>query len=150
MRGFPLLNFLLCLGLGLGVVAPLVWRATGTGAPVVMAVHKEVAAGRVEASVRVRCVHGPRMVSLRDGGVVLREWSGGGDEREFEERLAVPMDGGRVEFQVVVEWPEGTPDTVAEVTIEPDGLAAQTVNVWGTGGRAEEIVSVSWVKGVVE
>jgi hypothetical protein len=49
-----------------------------------------------------------------------------------------------------VEWPEGTPDTVAEVTIEPDGLAAQTVNVWGTGGRAEEIVSVSWVKGVVE
>jgi hypothetical protein len=30
MRGFPLLNFLLCLGLGLGVVAPLVWRAQGT------------------------------------------------------------------------------------------------------------------------
>ena len=52
MRGFPLLNFLLCLGLGLGVVAPLVWRATGTGVPVVAAVHEEVAAGRVEASVR--------------------------------------------------------------------------------------------------
>jgi hypothetical protein len=33
---------------------------------------------------------------------------------------------------------------MAEITIEPDGLAARTLNVWSTTPTTEEVVSTSW------
>ena len=143
MRGFPLLNLLVCLGLAFAVVAPLVRRMTVVAAPPPPAAAVDTS-GSVEASVRFRCVHAPRSLAVTAAGRPLARWENAAGDLAFEERVALPWEARRTEFTVTASWPDGTPETVIEVTIEPDGLEARTTNLWSSGGTLEEIVGTTW------
>jgi hypothetical protein len=147
MRGFPLLNFLLCLALGLGCCGPLVWRATRVASPAPAA--PDTKAGTTStptltSSVRIRCVHPPESIALTTAGQALHAWTNPDHGLSFEDSIALPIEDLRTEFTVAIRWPDTTPETMAEITIEPDGLAARTINVWSTTPTTEEVVSTSW------
>lgn len=146
MRGFPLLNFLLCLALGLGCCGPLVWRATRVvsprAAPATQAGTTSTAT--LASSVHIRCVHPPESIAISTAGLPLHAWSNPDHDLSFEDSIALPIENLRTEFTVAIRWPDNTPETMAEITIEPDGLAARTINVWSSTPTTEEVVSTSW------
>jgi hypothetical protein len=146
MRGFPFFNLIICLFLCGGVLLPLVYRATTvpaaaipTPAPVATATH----ASRVPAHVSLHFVHAPVGARLKAGDKMLHEWKPGKPDTELEEDVTLPISEGRSEFTVQIEWPAGTPATVAELRVEPDGLPARTANIWGTGS-ADEVIALTW------
>jgi hypothetical protein len=65
------------------------------------------------------------------------------EDQSVDRSMALPIEEGRVEVLVQVKWPEGTPETVCELTLEPDGLEAQTISLWGEE-LLEEIYSFHW------
>lgn len=147
MRGFPLLNFLLCLALGLGCCGPLVWRATRVASP--PATTRDTKADpastpTLTSPVRIRCVHPPESITLSAAGQTLHSWSNPDQNLTFEDSIALPIDNLRTEFTIAIRWPDHTPETMAEITIEPDGLTTRTINVWATNPTTEEVVSTSW------
>jgi hypothetical protein len=147
MRGFPLLNFLLCLALGLGCCGPLVWRATRVAAPPAAAPDNQAdstSTPTLTSSVRIRCVHAPESITLSSAGHPLHAWSNPDHDLAFEDSIDLPIEHLRTEFTIAIRWPDNTPETMAEITIEPDGLAARTLNVWSTTPTTEEVVSTSW------
>jgi len=146
MRGFPLLNFLLCLALGLGCCGPLVWRATRVTTPPAAPAASQTTTSTptLTSSVRIRCVHAPESITLSSAGQTLHTWSNPDHDLSFEDSINLPIENLRTEFTIAIRWPDDTPETMAEITIEPDGLAARTINVWATTTTTEEVVSTSW------
>ncbi len=147
MRGFPLLNLLIALLLSGTVLLPFVYKASR-----VVPIPAEVAGppgesldheGRVSSHVRLRCGHAPSRVLLKHGETLLHEW-GSPAGTILEETLMLPLTDNRTEFTVQATWPAGTPETVIEITIEPEGKAARMVNVWASGPAADELVTLSW------
>ena len=146
MRGFPFFNLIICLFLCGGVLLPLVYRATQ--APAAAAVIPAPAvvpppAGSVTAHVMLRFVHAPVSARLKAGDRLLHEWKPDKPDTELDEDVSLPLTGGRSEFTVQIEWPAGTPETVAELRVEPDGMSSRTANIWGTGST-EEVVALTW------
>jgi hypothetical protein len=146
MRGFPLLNLLLCLALGLGCGGPLVWRATRNPTPPPASNANQTAApsGTITSLVRIRCVHPPLTISLSSQGQTLHSWENPDGGLSFEDSFALPIEDLRTEFTIALRWPDDTPETMAEITIEPDSLATRTINVWASSPSTEEVVSTSW------
>ena len=89
MRGFPLLNLLLCLGLGFAVVAPLVRRMTVIAAPPPPVAAVDTS-GSMEATMRFRCVHPPRLLTVTAAGKPLARWENAAGDPTFEERVTLP------------------------------------------------------------
>ena len=147
MRGFPLLNLLIALLLSGAVLLPLVYRATRV-APAPAEVTGQPGespdkGGAVSSHVRLHCGHAPSSVRLRNGETLLHEWSSPPGSI-LEETLALPFNDNRTEFTVQATWPAGTPETVIEITVEPDGKAARMANVWASGAAADELVTLTW------
>ena len=148
MRGFPLFNLLICLLLSGAMFLPLVLRATHI-APAAAAQAASLPAEAVATMpvlVALKFVHPPQSLKLSAGGKVLTEWTNGSSELRWEQNAELPK-GPRLEFSLAVQWPENTPDTVAEVTVEPDGLAAKTQNLWSGGAAADEVMTFTWEGG---
>jgi hypothetical protein len=145
MRGFPFFNLIICLFLSGGVLLPLVYRATQTRPPVVTAAVpvKVSVAGTVPAHVSLHFVHAPVSARLKNGDRVMDEWKPDKPDTELEEDIHLPVSQGRSEFTVQIEWPAGTPMTVAELRVDPDGLPSRTANIWGSGS-ADEVVVLTW------
>ncbi len=147
MRGFPLLNLILCLLLSGAVLLPMVYRSTREPG---MVAHVPVpdagpvlATPVVPARVMLRFVHAPVQVRLFAGETPLHEWKPAKPDTELEAEVNLPLSEGRSEFTVKIEWPAGTPNTMAELRVEPDGLATRTANIWGEGS-ADEVVALTW------
>ncbi|HEX2748481.1 MAG TPA: hypothetical protein VHM91_10815 [Verrucomicrobiales bacterium] len=150
MRGFPFFNLIICLFLSGGVLLPLVYRATQVPASVVVNAPEPVhSAGSVPAHVSLHFVHAPVSARLKAGETLIHEWKPGKPDTELEEDVNLPLSGGRSEFSVQIEWPAGTPRSVAELRIEPEGYAARNANIWGEGS-AEEVVAFAWKEGAHE
>jgi hypothetical protein len=150
MRGFPLLNLLLSILVSGAVVLPLVHRATRVATPTAELPTRAQPAPESQsthAHVSLRFVHPPQVVRLKSGDVILREWIVSSPELLLDDSIALPFTDHRSEFSVEVEWPAGTPDTVIALTVEPDGLAARTNNIWSSGNRADELVTMTWKGG---
>lgn len=146
MRGFPFLNLLIALLLSGAVLLPLVYRAT-RAAPALEPMENSVAAepgGNVSSHVSLRFVHAPVSVRLKNGGAVLHEWTSPAGGHRLEETVAMPFNDNRAEFTVQITWPASTPETTVEIKVEPDGKAARSVNVWSSGGSADELVTLTW------
>ncbi len=146
MRGFPFLNLLIALLLSGAVMLPLVYRATQK-APALAPVEYPAAAaagGNVSSHVSLRFVHAPVSVRLRNGEVVLHEWTSPAGVRLLEESVAMPFNDSRAEFTAQITWPSGTPDTMVEIKVEPDGKPSRSANVWSSGPAADELVSLTW------
>ena len=98
----------------------------------------------ISARVSIRLVHAARRIRLSAGGAVIHEWTPGVDDLLLEEPVTLPFSEDRSELPIEIEWPPGTPDSVAELRVEPDGLPARSINVWGSSGGADEVVAFSW------
>jgi hypothetical protein len=149
MRGFPFFNLIICLLLCGGVLLPLVYRATqvtAAAAPVPEPVAAAAPGGSVPAHVSLRFVHAPVSARLKAGDKVLHEWKPDQPDTELDEDVILPLTEGRSEFTVQIAWPAGTPATVAELRVEPDGLPSRTANIWATGS-ADEVIALTWKEG---
>lgn len=150
MRGFPLLNLIIALLLSGAVLLPLVNRATRIDAAQVAAAKPSPAADAVAQSVparvSLRFVHAPAQVTVSADGKVLLSYTGSA-ELAFEETVPLPLSENRIELTAVITWPPGTPDSVAELTVEPEGLESRTANIWSSNAAADELVSFSWKGG---
>jgi hypothetical protein len=149
MRGFPLLNLLLALLLSGAALFPLVRRATRAAQPAAgtVAVSESPADGTrsVNSYVSLRFVDTPQSVRLASGGKVLREWNSAPMENLLEDTISLPLAEHCAELDVQVQWPAGTTrDTNVVVRVEPDGLPARSATIWGSGGRADELITLSW------
>jgi hypothetical protein len=144
MRGFPFFNLILCLLLGTAVLLPVVLRATHTPPrPALAESGPDLVENTVNALVKVRFVHPPLTATLHPSGKPPLEWESRG-LLLFEETVKLPFDSQRTEFSLLIRWPEGTPDTLAEVTVEPESLPSRTQNLWSSGGTADEVISFTW------
>jgi hypothetical protein len=151
MRGFPLLNLILCALVSAAVLFPMVHRAT-VAVPRAAAAVSEAPVPAAGAGLRARVVlnfvHAPRSIAIKNGAAVLHSWKPETAVSRVEETMSLPVAEGHTEITVQIQWPAGTPRTVAEMIVEPDGLPARTVNVWsGEGGEADEVVSFTWKGG---
>jgi hypothetical protein len=92
--------------------------------------------------ITIRFAHQPASVELLAGQYSL--WSMKPvDALKSEREVGLYIPESLIELNVRVVWPDGTPQTVCELTLEPDGLAAQSLSVWGEGAL-DEILTFSW------
>jgi hypothetical protein len=149
MRGFPLLNLLAALLICGAVILPLVYRATeASRVPRTLLESDQPATAPsatpvINTHVSLRFVHVPEKIVLNcnDQPLLTKESPGA---LSVEDTIELPVAEGRAELQALITWPDGTPYTVVELKLEPDGLAGRNANVWSTGTTADEIVTFSW------
>ena len=97
----------------------------------------------VTTSVSVRLVHPAQEVSLRKGEKLLHTWKPA-EGTELQASIPLPLEESTMEIEVSLIWPEGTPNTVAEIKLEPENLEARTANIWGQGSTSE-ILTFQWI-----
>jgi hypothetical protein len=132
MRAWPPLQVLLVLA-ALGLLAIPLVRLTGEQATVAVEAAPPAEEGAaVPGYVVVRFVHPPERARLSSGTQVL--WEGRGDD---EQEAALPLEGDRLELHLEVRWPPGTPRTIAEIEVAPDGREPVKATVWGKGDLDE-------------
>lgn len=64
-------------------------------------------------------------------------------ETEFETELELGMSGDFAEIIAHVTWPANTPESVVELTLEPDGLQERTRSEWGRT-KLDTILAFQW------
>ena len=146
MRGFPFLNLLIALLLSGSVLLPLVYRATRVVASPLEPAGPDVETqhgGEISSNIRLHFSHAPLNVHLKNGEVILHEWKSPG-VRPPGETVMLPFSDNCTEFTLQAAWPAGTPETVIEITVEPDGKAARFANVWSSGAAADALVTLTW------
>lgn len=141
MRGFPLVNFLLTLSVLVALAAPLVSLSRDAARPPL--VRNLQPEGTQLTQVSVRLAHAATEASLWRGQQMLHTWPLPQPSTEFEATVNLPHEGALTEFEIRLTWPAGTPQTLAEITVEPPGLASRSQNVWGTG-HAAEVLTFTW------
>ncbi len=104
-------------------------------------VHPDDGAFRV-IHASLRFAHPPQRfeVSVADQTV----WSGrpGGMTR-VAGRFEASLPDGFLDLRLEVEWPENTPESAVELTLEPDEMETRSRTVWGTG-RLDANPTYSW------
>lgn len=140
MRGFPPIQiFLLCLMFG--VIAVPLSHLTGETSHAKAVVTSSEAASSVNALLRLRFAHRPASLSLKVAE--LEAFSAVGDSPMEAEVSLSALDRG-VDVFLVATWPEGTPDTVVTLEIEPDGLEVRSETRWSSSGGLDEVITFSW------
>lgn len=89
----------------------------------------------VAAHATLRFAHPPKFFSVRTAGGAswTRRLGDQPVETEFETNLELKPDAGYVDLEVEVQWPTGTPRTIVELELAPDGSEAATRSAWGEG-----------------
>lgn len=160
MRGFPLLNLLLTLLVLAGAVYPAMRRVTGrlddppppagetSSSSGESRTDSPEAAGTVPALLSLRLAHPAAEFEVKAGERTLWLEKAEPPSAERQATLELPWEENGVEFTLRVRWPEDTPDTVAEVSVAPDGLETLRQNVWSAGeAEVEEVLRFTWPKG---
>ncbi len=147
MRGFPLINaFVIALALGL-ILVPLV-RLTSRSAAAPSGVEAPGDTGSasgpvaIPVSVSLRYTHLPESLTLTHLDEVLwRADTADALEDGSEILLRIPEEG--VDLVADVVWPEETPLSAIEITLEPDALEERVAVLWGEG-RTDDVLSFVW------
>lgn len=84
----------------------------------------------VTAWATLHFAHPPLHLHLHQGARDLWHLDPTG-ETEFETELELGMSGDFAEIIAHVIWPANTPESVVELTLEPDGLEKRTRTAWG-------------------
>ena len=92
--------------------------------------------------VSFRFAHLPERCELTVNGIKLWTVIQPG-EVQFDRAIPLSIEFNRVDIHVVATWPEGTPETVCELTIEPDGLDTKSLSFWSEV-LLDEIYSFNW------
>lgn len=143
MRGFPLFNLLIMLAVVLALTLPLGWISGARTTVEATAPPKADAAQIVGTNIGIRLAHPAEAASLWLGEKLVQEWKPAVDGQRLEARLELPMNESAMEFEVRLKWPENTPQTVAEISVEPDGMPARQTNLWARG-HTEEVIHFNW------
>jgi hypothetical protein len=61
-------------------------------------------------------------------------WEGRGDA---EVEVELPLERGGLDLRIRAVWPPGTPRTVVEVILEPDGYEPRKQTFWSEGNLNE-------------
>jgi hypothetical protein len=149
MRGSPLFNTVLVV-LGLALAAAGLAGLTGgrAAAPGAAAMVDGAGDAAVEADsvcpARLKFAHVPESVSVSHLGRELWGASGAGTaEFGFDLRLPATLAADGVDLLLSVRWPAGTPESVAELTLEPPSLDSRTRSAWGEGSL-DEVLAFTW------
>ncbi len=144
MRGRPLLEVFIFV-LVWGALALPLWRLTAGGhAEVARQDEAAPALSGVHAWAELRFAHAPEMARLVTGTNVL--WEG---RAPVALRVGVdvqlPLNEGRIPVEISVSWPADVGQSVVELTLEPDGLPAQSRRLWGNG-QAGDLWEFQWTR----
>ena len=143
MKGNPFKELVLVAVFFLAMLIPML-RLTGlhADAPLLTVEDEHRIAVLRESWATFRFAHRPEKCVLTVNGIAL--WTIlAPEENRIDQSIPLPIEQDRVEVLVSVTWPEGTPETVCELTLEPDGLPGQQVSVWGSGS-IEELLLYHW------
>ena len=142
MRGWPPLeSALLLLAFGLALI-PLYGFTIGKDPVQPISTHQERPAEESSLTLvflTLRFAHPPESFSVHhlDKTIWSSENENGGNEFYSDTDLDLTEDG--IDLRLSVTWPEGTPSTAAELTLEPDLLERRSVTLWGS----EDLQSVA-------
>ena len=142
MRGFPLINAAIIL-VALGVIlVPLVKL---TSAPPTVIADRPLLQTETEdpnsvsVSLSFRSAHTPDSIKVSHLGKLLVNTDSVDDIIDVD--LMIPEEG--VDLLVDVQWPNGTPETALELTLEPTARDSLAQVLWGEG-QVEEILTFVW------
>lgn len=142
MRGFPLINAAIILvALGLILVPLIKLTSTPSVGPAFANAPADLAndSESVTVSISFRSAHAPESIKVSHLGKTLVDTDT--VQATFEVGMAIPEEG--VDLLVEVVWPNGTPDTALEVTLEPTAQESLAQVLWAEGS-AEEILTFVW------
>ncbi len=142
MRGFPLVNFLLALAAMIALAAPLL-SLSGERTTAVAVEPMVVAPGTVATKVLVNLAHPVTEAGVWVDAKQVYAWALPQPSTNLEATLPLTLVESSMEFEIRLAWAAGAPKSVAEIKVEPEGLASRSQNVWGTG-HAEEVLTYSW------
>ena len=129
MRGFPLINLLFVLALLAAMAAPLIVlsvEAEGKPPAVVEGIKPD---GSRPVSIQLRLVHPVLEAGIYRDDKLVHAWKLPEDGLDLRASVELPYVSKSMEIEVRLKWPVGTPETVAEVTLEPENLAGKSQNV---------------------
>jgi hypothetical protein len=92
-------------------------------------------ASKIAAHVTLRFAHAPERFTVLERGRPI--WThdirtdGDAGQTEFDGTIMLRSDGGYADLAVAVVWPPGTPRTVVELDLLPDGAEGATRTAWG-------------------
>jgi hypothetical protein len=144
MRGWPSIE-LVGLGIALALLVlplhafTLGRRPPGAAAPASI---PAPAPERTEARLAARFVHPPLRFRVACGPETLWDASPPPPSGTFILCHLPPIDGN-IDLRVEVEWPDGTPETVLELTLEPDGWETRSKTLWGRG-NVSSLLTYVW------
>ena len=140
MRGSPIFRTCVVLALLLLAALPLrhLTRARSSDTPAVASAAVESPTSKT-VLVHLKFAHAPRSVQLLHlGKPVWNSPANGGVL--FNTELAIPFPREGVDLELVVQWPEGTPETAVQFNLEtPDG-SSMGKTIWGRG-RLDEVIT---------
>lgn len=146
MRGFPLVNALvivLALGAFFVPLRHLTRPAPESGSsPEGDDLVETLAGDLVPVGVSVRFAHSPVSLTLSHlGEIVWRAESAEAMKDGNVITLPIPPEG--IDLMLHARWPEGTPETVLELTLTPEALPEQSAILWGEG-EVEDVLTFVW------
>lgn len=139
MRNWPVTDAFWVTLLGIALLWPML-RLSGGQSPQVLPDDRSDAAS-IPTFVTIRSAHPPQSLEIRHEGEVL--YQAAPAEPFIEADWELPVEATGLELAVRASWPPGTPETVVEVTLEPDGLDSRSASAWGAG-ELDSILQFPW------
>lgn len=143
MRGFPLINtavILLALGLILLPLAHL--TSSKVEAPPSLPAESQPVEAAIPVTISARFAHAPTRLTLTHlGRVIWQADSSAAVAEGCELLLDIPREG--IDLLVHVVWPENTPESALELSLEPTALAGRSQILWGEG-EVEDVLTFTW------
>jgi hypothetical protein len=142
MRGFPLINGALILIALVVALIPLVRLTSAQRAELPTTVPTPTPSQGIPVTISARYAHPPTQLVISHLGQEL--WSAA-SRSEIDEgvNLALPLPEEGIDLLVTAAWPNGTPNTALEITLEPESLREQSKVLWGEG-QAEDVLTFQW------
>lgn len=142
MKGSPLKEFLLVL-LFFGLLSiPLVLLTSRAKPTRIPTAPSGVSQEAISTWMTIRFAHRPESIEILSGKnkvLMLTEF----ESNTFEQEVSLAIREDQLELRITVKWPEGTPESICEMALAPDGLEEQSAHAWGSE-TLDEIFSFSW------
>ena len=145
MKGSPVRELVCVLLIFAALAVPLVSLTNREPKPVVHLGHRHVRGGNasnIVAWATLHFAHSPVHVYIHQSDRETWHLDPKG-ETEFEEEVTLGIHDGFIELIVHVEWPPDTPESVVDLTLEPDGLPAQSASAWGRA-KLDTVMVFDW------
>ena len=141
MKPWPIREGLIVVLLGLGLLVPLL-RVTGTSTAGPASDSPDPETVEIEhCYATIRTAHPLRQLEIRHEGTLLCQLDAPALEIEEEWDLSIGPTG--LELAVRATWPEGTPESVIEIRLEPDRLDRKSATLWGQG-TLDDFMEFQW------